>query len=162
MNTNQSAWKRVIPLLLIVAVILAVYLAEWAGSTNFGCNPVSAPSTGGNPVSAPSAQSSPATVADEPLQQNQPGGVSLSSLPKEAHDTLKLIKQGGPFPYSKDDTVFSNYEGLLPAKSSGYYHEYTVKTPGSPDRGARRIIAGNPGEYYYTGDHYLSFKRILE
>ena len=138
--------------MLVAAVILAVYLAGWAGSATPDCTPVSTPST----------ENSPASVTEVPIQQNLSGGVSLGSLPKEANDTLKLIKQGGPFPYSKDGAVFSNYEGLLPAKSSGYYHEYTVITPGSPDRGARRIIAGNPGEYYYTGDHYLSFKRILE
>ena len=162
MNTNQSSWKRITPLLLIVAVILAVFLVEWAGGANFGCNPVYTPPAESDPVSSPPTGSSPAAVSEAPLQPTQSGGVSLSSLPKEAHDTLRLIKQGGPFPYSKDDTVFSNYEGLLPAKSKGYYHEYTVITPGSPDRGARRIVAGSPGEYYYTSDHYRSFRRILE
>ena len=138
--------------MLVVAVFLAFIVVEWAGGAIPGCTP----------VSTPSAENSPAAVSEVPLQQNQSGGVSLSSLPEQARDTLKLIKQGGPFPYSKDDTVFSNYEGLLPAKPTGYYHEYTVITPGSPDRGARRIVAGAPGEYYYTADHYRSFKRILE
>jgi ribonuclease T1 len=132
--------------------MLAFFFVEWAGGAIPGCTP----------VSTPSAEKGPTTVSETPLQQNQSGGVSLSSLPEQARDTLKLIKQGGPFPYSKDDTVFSNYEGLLPAKPAGYYHEYTVITPGSPDRGARRIVAGAPGEYYYTADHYRSFKRILE
>jgi ribonuclease T1 len=151
-NNQQSFWKRITPLLLVVAVFLAFIVAEWAGGALPGCTP----------ASIPSAENSPTTVSETPLQQNQSGGVSLSSLPEEARDTLKLIKQGGPFPYSKDNTVFSNYEGLLPAKAPGYYHEYTVITPGSPDRGARRIVAGATGEYYYTGDHYRSFKRILE
>lgn len=74
--------------------------------------------------------------------------------------TLALIDSGGPFPYTKDGTVFSNREGRLPKKPSGYYLEYTVETPGSPDRGARRIVAGQDGETYYTSDHYDSFVRI--
>jgi ribonuclease T1 len=152
LKTNKSFWKQLSPYLLAAAVILAFIVAEWAGGAMPGCTP----------VSIPSAENSPAAVSNAPLQQTRSGGVSLGSLPGEARDTLKLIKQGGPFPYSKDGTVFSNYEGLLPSKPSGYYHEYTVITPGSPDRGARRIVAGVPGEYYYTGDHYLSFRRILE
>ena len=88
--------------------------------------------------------------------------VRIADLPVEARNTLELIKRGGPFPYDQDGSVFHNYEKLLPAQPDGYYHEYTVVTPGSSDRGARRIIAGKPGEYYYTGDHYSSFKLILE
>ena len=93
--------------------------------------------------------------------------VALSSLPPEAHRTLQLIKQGGPFPYPrKDGSTFGNFEKRLPHQPRGYYREYTVPTPGSRDRGARRIIAGNPpetsGEYYYTDDHYRSFRRIKE
>ena len=88
--------------------------------------------------------------------------ISINDLPSEALDTIELIQKGGPYPYKQDDTVFSNREGLLPQKSSGYYHEYTVKTPGSSDRGARRIVTGNGGEFYYTDDHYASFKRIVE
>lgn len=88
--------------------------------------------------------------------------VSLSSLPREARDTLRLIKQGGPFPYSRDGVVFGNFEKRLPKKQRGYYHEYTVKTPGARNRGARRIICGKPSECYYTGDHYQTFKLIRE
>jgi ribonuclease T1 len=162
LSSSPSIWRRLAPYLVFAAVILAFFLAEWAGGANPGCTLAPEPSTGGNPVSAPSTGGSPAAVSESPAQPTQSGTVNLSSLPKEAADTLRLIKQGGPFPYSKDDTVFSNYEGLLPAKSKGYYHEYTVITPGSPDRGARRIVAGAPGEYYYTGDHYRSFRRIVE
>ncbi|MEJ8279323.1 ribonuclease domain-containing protein [Pseudonocardia spirodelae] len=82
---------------------------------------------------------------------------ALSSLPDEATDTYRLIRSGGPYPYSQDGTTFQNREGILPAKSSGYYEEYTVETPGSSTRGARRIVTGSGGEYYYTGDHYASF-----
>ena len=88
--------------------------------------------------------------------------VSLEQLPVEARQTLALIKAGGPFPYAKDGSVFGNREGLLPQRHRGYYREYTVKTPGAKDRGARRIVAGVPGEYYYTNDHYRTFKRIIE
>jgi ribonuclease T1 len=92
--------------------------------------------------------------------------VALRELPREARDTLALIRAGGPFPYSKDGTVFGNRERLLPRQPRGYYTEYTVKTPGSRDRGARRIVAGGnarvSGEYWYTDDHYASFRRIRE
>lgn len=93
--------------------------------------------------------------------------VALSALPTEAQRTLQLIKQGGPFPYPrKDGSTFNNFEKLLPKQPRGYYREYTVPTPGARNRGARRIVAGSPpetsGEYYYTDDHYRSFRRIRE
>jgi len=88
--------------------------------------------------------------------------VGRGELPPEARETLELVEGGGPFPYAKDGTVFHNYEGLLPQKSDGYYREYTVVTPGSSDRGARRIVAGADGEYYYTDDHYASFRLVVE
>ncbi|MEU7060930.1 ribonuclease domain-containing protein [Streptomyces sp. NPDC046197] len=89
------------------------------------------------------------------------GSVCYGDLPSQAHDTLDLIDQGGPFPYSQDGTVFSNREGVLPRQSSGYYHEYTVITPGSPTRGARRIVTGEQYEEdYYTSDHYATFDLI--
>jgi ribonuclease T1 len=87
-------------------------------------------------------------------------------LPSQARTTLNLIHSGGPFPYSQDGAVFQNREGLLPAQSSTYYHEYTVKTPGSSDRGARRLIGGGalttPANVYYTADHYASFCKVNE
>jgi ribonuclease T1 len=84
--------------------------------------------------------------------------VALAALPPEAASTVTLIDGGGPFRY--DGVVFENREGLLPGERSGYYHEYTVPTPGSADRGARRIIEGSAGELYWTGDHYRTFSRI--
>jgi len=87
---------------------------------------------------------------------------SVSGLPSEARQTLTLIKQGGPFPYPRDGITFGNREGRLPPHRRGYYREYTVKTPGSRDRGARRIIAGSKGEFYYTDDHYNTFRLIKE
>jgi ribonuclease T1 len=89
-------------------------------------------------------------------------GISLAQLPTEARETLELIRAGGPFPYSRDGAVFGNREGLLPKADRGYYREYTVRTPGARDRGARRIVAGGRGEFYYTDDHYRSFRRIIE
>ena len=86
--------------------------------------------------------------------------VAVTDLPAEAQDTLKLIGKGGPFPYSRDGVVFGNFEKILPKKDRGYYKEYTVKTPGESDRGARRIVTGTGGERYYTDDHYKSFRRI--
>ncbi|MBS0458412.1 MAG: ribonuclease [Proteobacteria bacterium] len=83
-------------------------------------------------------------------------------LPTEATVTLQLIAQGGPFPHPQDGGVFGNYEGRLPHKPRGYYHEYTVETPGAGNRGARRIVTGGnpPDIYYYTDDHYDSFRRF--
>jgi ribonuclease T1 len=88
--------------------------------------------------------------------------IQVEKLPPEARQTLLLIKQGGPFPYSKDGTRFGNREGLLPQQARNYYREYTVSTPGLSHRGARRIVTGSGGEYWYTADHYRSFKRIRE
>ena len=90
------------------------------------------------------------------------GEIAAADLPREAQQTLALIKKGGPYPYAKDGTVFGNREGLLPKRNRGYYREYTVKTPGVRHRGARRIVAGREGDYWYTADHYASFRRIRE
>ena len=93
--------------------------------------------------------------------------VALANLPAEARQTEQLIRSGGPFAYAKDGAVFGNRERLLPQESRGYYREYTVKTPGSHSRGARRIVCGGreataPQTCYYTADHYASFKRIVQ
>ncbi|MFE2303693.1 ribonuclease domain-containing protein [Streptomyces sp. NPDC059445] len=89
------------------------------------------------------------------------GSICYSALPSQAYDTLDLIDSGGPFPYSQDGAVFQNREGVLPSQSTGYYHEYTVKTLGSSTRGARRIVTGKKTlEDYYTSDHYVTFKLI--
>lgn len=91
-----------------------------------------------------------------------PACASIAELPPEAGDTLRLIKQGGPFPYPRDGAVFGNYEKRLPLQARGYYREYTVKTPGARNRGARRIVCGIPSECYYSSDHYRTFQRIKE
>jgi ribonuclease T1 len=108
------------------------------------------------PRGSPPAQGSGATteVAQGPAHDE--------SLPTEAHDTLRLIMSDGPFPFDRDGTVFQNREGRLPTQPRGYYREYTVITPGSEDRGARRIVTGGdpPIEFHYTDDHYRRFRRI--
>jgi len=90
--------------------------------------------------------------------------VALADLPKEARELRAQIDNGGPFHYSRDGVVFGNREGMLPAKPRGYYHEYTVRTPGARDRGARRMVCGGPKTTpdvcYYSNDHYQSFRRI--
>ncbi|MFE1586920.1 ribonuclease domain-containing protein [Streptomyces sp. NPDC058737] len=105
----------------------------------------------GGTVSATTAGAAPAAVGD----------ICYSALPSQAHDTLDLIEQGGPYPFEQDGTVFQNREGILPDQSPGYYHEYTVITPGSDTRGARRIVTGEEyQEDYYTADHYASFDLV--
>ena len=108
-------------------------------------------------------------MARDKVPEGPPGvaGVVLATLPPQAQQTHRLILTGGPFPYRKDGTVFGNRERLLPLHPRGFYREYTVKTPGSRDRGARRIVCGGlqptaPEACYYTGDHYTSFKRIVQ
>ena len=104
-------------------------------------------------------------TARAPLSDN--AVVALAALPVEARQTDLLIRGSGPFPYAKDGSVFGNREKLLPRQARGFYREYTVKTPGSRDRGARRIVCGGlqpaaPEACYYTGDHYASFRRIVQ
>jgi ribonuclease T1 len=108
-------------------------------------------------TTSPAAREAPAVAAD------RFSTVAAAELPKEARETLRLIRKGGPFPYSRDGVVFGNREKQLPARSRGYYHEYTVKTPGARNRGARRIVCGGEmrTDCYYSDDHYVSFRRIL-
>lgn len=112
----------------------------------------------------------PAQAFDWPFRGGLHGEASVASLPPEAREVLARIHAGGPHPYRRDGVVFQNREHRLPDRPRGYYREFTVETPGSRDRGARRIIAGSgsggdiqtSGEYYYTDDHYRSFRRIRE
>jgi len=90
------------------------------------------------------------------------GDIGVDELPPEARNAIALIHRGGPYPYARDGSVFHNREALLPVRPRDYYREYTVRTPGAHDRGARRIVRGQEGELYYTDDHYRSFSRIRE
>jgi len=90
------------------------------------------------------------------------GDIALADLPAEARATLAMVKAGGPFPHQQDGRTFGNREKLLPQRERGYYREYTVSTPGARDRAARRIVAGGGGEFYFSADHYRTFKRIRE
>jgi len=104
----------------------------------------------------------PGTVEGRSPNSEKAGLVRTADLPKEVQETLCLIRHGGPFPYARDGAVFANREGRLPPAVRGTYREYTVKTPGSRDRGARRIIAAERDQFWYTADHYRSFRRIIE
>lgn len=92
------------------------------------------------------------------------GSMAAAELPPEGRQTLALIHRGGPFPYPKDGSTFGNFEKRLPLKPRGYYREYTVDTPGARNRGARRLIAGGqpPEVFYYSDDHYGSFRRLRD
>jgi ribonuclease T1 len=107
------------------------------------------------------AVSTVVVCARENAPFNQIPAVRLAALPSEARTTLALIQRGGPFPYPRDGIEFQNRELRLPKQIRGYYHEYTVPTPGATDRGARRIIAGVHQDFFYTENHYRSFLRIL-
>lgn len=111
-------------------------------------------STGVGASTAASVKATPPWVGGMPT-------VAEARLPAEARATLALIDRDGPFPYAKDGAVFGNFERELPQHPRGYYHEYTVRTPGERDRGARRIVTGQGGEIYYTDDHYESFRAVL-
>jgi len=141
---------RHLPRLLLAALALVVLA---------GCSLLA----GDAPTLRPTAPATPApTSAAEAVPAGWQGGtVDIDELPAEAVDTLRRIAQGGPFLYDQDGSTFQNREGLLPARSRGYYREYTVETPGSPDRGARRIVTGRGDERYYTDDHYASFRWVV-
>ncbi|MDP9982831.1 ribonuclease T1 [Pseudarthrobacter oxydans] len=145
--------------LLVLLLGLAVLAFVLAGVPGTGTAPSGAGTT------APSSTADPAAPTAAPPALANPSGlpeVKASELPAEAGQTLALIARGGPFPYSRDAATFGNFERILPRKSSGYYKEYTVRTPRESDRGARRIVAGQAGEKYYTPDHYNSFRFIIE
>jgi ribonuclease T1 len=114
-------------------------------------------------ITGPLAQAR--SLADRPAESKS-AVVHVAELPRQGRETYELIRQGGPFPYGKDGSVFGNRERLLPSEKRGFYREYTVTTPGSRDRGARRIVCGGPKRAphacYYTADHYASFRMIVE
>ncbi|HEX9086444.1 MAG TPA: ribonuclease domain-containing protein [Arthrobacter sp.] len=155
--------------LLVGLAVLAFVLAGVPQTAT--APPVAGGPTAGQPSTVqpstvqPSAALSDAPAPAAPPAIANPSGlpeVKASGLPAEARQTLALIARGGPYPYTRDGVTFGNFERILPRKSSGYYKEYTVRTPGESDRGARRIVAGQAGDKYYTPDHYNSFTFINE
>ncbi|MCB5165287.1 guanine-specific ribonuclease N1 and T1 [Streptomyces bambusae] len=140
----------------VLRALGAVFLCAALVAAAAGC-------TAGKPAS-PGAKATPGrsgTATAVPGWARGMKTVREADLPSQARDTLRLIDRGGPYPYRQDGTVFGNFERVLPRQKRGYYHEYTVKTPGSPTRGARRIVTGGQVEFYYTDDHYKTFKAVL-
>jgi ribonuclease T1 len=137
-------------LVLAGVVVLAVLVAAGLGFLHSGLS-----SPGAGRTSVPTVSAGTATP-----RSGLPT-VAVADLPVQARDTLALIDRGGPFPYRQDNTVFTNVERILPVRAAGYYHEYTVVTPGSADRGTRRLVVGGRGDIFYTGDHYATFRQVV-
>ncbi|MFD7733307.1 ribonuclease [Kitasatospora phosalacinea] len=165
----------------LVAVILLGLAAGIAALLNGGngpggastAKPPSAASTTGSAASAAATRGGTASAPRPSAPAKSPtaratwtptdpalADVCRSELPAQALDTLGLIARGGPYPYRSDGVVFENREGRLPRQGNGYYHEFTVVTPGSGDRGTRRIVTGGTGEQYWTADHYATFQEV--
>ncbi len=148
------------PLLVLVALAIA---AIWWHRQAPSSVPVGATPTAAT-AQTPAQHPTPAALPPSPTAGAEPAAARTAALPgflpPEARDTLALIARGGPFPHRQDGIVFGNREGRLPQRPRGYYHEYTVETPGLDYRGARRIITGGnpPVVYYYTDDHYRTFR----
>lgn len=146
----RAAWL-VAAVLALVVILLAALLMREGGSdaaATGGANP------GTTPITSTTGSGGTDDVAGLRL-------VDLAALPAQAQQTVTLIQKGGPYPYRKDGATFGNREGLLPKRARGYYREYTVETPGSDDRGARRIVTGDDDrEFFYTDDHYRTFRRV--
>ncbi|GGN40649.1 hypothetical protein GCM10012285_18990 [Streptomyces kronopolitis] len=138
---------------LLAGLLLLLTGCATSGAGN-GSSPGAPGSTATAAAASPGASGVPSWARGMPV-------VAVARLPVQARDTLQLIDAGGPFPYRQDGTVFANRERLLPRQPRGHYHEYTVPTPGSPDRGARRLVTGESRETYYTDDHYRTFKAVL-
>lgn len=162
--TPSLTGRRSTPAWLVAVLALTLVAGLWWVATRDGQAGLpggpAARSTATAPAPAPAplgGTAAPSTTPD--------GGLSFvaeSSLPAEARATLELIRSGGPYPYGQDDRTFQNRERTLPQRQRGYYREYTVETPGSDDRGARRIVAGRAGDRYWTDDHYDTFRQIQE
>lgn len=158
MAVRRGGWGTWLPVVAgVAATVLTFYF--FTTPADQGDEPYSPPtSTASVPGESTSTPETGETGETDPASGLV--WVDLAALPPEAADTVDLIDAGGPYPYEEDDGTFGNFEGILPDEPRGYYREYTVETPGSNDRGARRIVAGSEGELYWTADHYQSFERI--
>jgi ribonuclease T1 len=149
-----------LPLMMVAA--LAMLLLAGCGAAPAAASDAQA-ATQAPTVAAPStSKKATPTPRPKPARVDGMRTVYTFELPRQAQQTIRLIEAGGPFPFERDGITFQNRERILPNKPRGYYREYTVITPGSRDRGARRIVAGDRGELYYTDDHYDSFVRVYE
>ncbi|MEU9045877.1 MULTISPECIES: ribonuclease [unclassified Kitasatospora] len=166
------------PLVVVAVLILALlagagYLLADRGSSRpkAAASPTAAAAAGSStstssapkpsaPKPSPPAGGAPSAAGTWVPADPALADVCRTKLPSQAQDTLGLIAKGGPYPYSRDGIVFENRESRLPKKAGGYYHEYTVVTPGSDDRGTRRVVTGTAGEQYWSGDHYATFQEI--
>ena len=145
--------RSILPVLLTGLVVLALFA--------FGGEGLLGQLVQG-PTPAPTSSAGQATSARGPENRSGLPEIRESALPAEGRRVLELIRAGGPYRYSQDDETFGNFERILPRQARGYYREYTVPTPGESDRGARRIVAGDGGDKYYTDDHYETFRFIAE
>jgi guanyl-specific ribonuclease Sa len=148
----------------LIALVLVVLLAGWFWQQQRTQKPTITQETTPSASSDSGRQSKPLPLPGLERENGTSTGTRDDAmpafLPPEAHETLRLIARGGPFPHPQDGSVFGNRERRLPGKPRGYYHEYTVDTPGLSHRGTRRIITGGqpPDVYYYTDDHYDTFR----
>jgi ribonuclease T1 len=140
---------------------LGFVLTVWLAALLAACGTHTTSPTTGTGTATGNQATPTATTTPPPAWAAHLPGVDATALPAQGQQTLNLIDAGGPYPYARDGIVFGNYEGLLPKQKRGYYHEYTVPTPGRSDRGARRIVTGQDGEIYYSDDHYRTFKAVL-
>lgn len=154
--------RRQHPLIWIAALLAVAIGTLWQQRDSTAENPAPA-----QKIERPSPKAErPSPPLDPAPQKSERSSQKLDEVVRDAGEraelqkTLDLIARGGPYPYRNDDSVFANRERLLPQQARGYYREYTVVTPGAPNRGARRVVRGNGGETYYTRDHYRTFVRI--
>lgn len=155
-----------------VLALLALYVLL-GGDLDLGGGEETTTSTTTPTVAAPpTGAESETTDTTETETETDAGQEAGSEVPRASRSdlseqeavaiaaTLALIGSGRPLPHDQDGTTFQNREGLLPDRPEGHYREYTVETPGSDDRGARRLVIAEAGETYYTRDHYDSFVEI--
>lgn len=147
MAERRLSLQRVALVAIIVVALVAVWVQLRSGD---------APSSSSRSNGASQSGSQSASQGARPGS----GTIAVSDLPAAARDTIARIKRGGPFPEREDGTVFQNREGRLPSQPGGYYHEFTVRTPGESDRGPRRIVSASDGTLYWTADHYRTFRQV--
>lgn len=162
----QRILRVAVPILVLVAGFVVTRSIDDEQPSGDEVATATSEATSAAPTDTAIASTNP---ADEPGSSASAGDgcvdgdvdtIPVGDLPDEAITTLQLIATDGPFPYDQDGATFQNREGHLPAHERGYYHEYTVETPGEADRGARRVISGDHHELYYTRDHYKTFVEI--